>query len=86
MAEAGVAGYEATLWLSVSGPAHMPAPLVQRLYTEIAKALQDPALQANFRTGGVDAMAMTPQEITTYARSEYEKWGRVVRETGATVN
>jgi tripartite-type tricarboxylate transporter receptor subunit TctC len=86
MAEAGVPGYEATLWLSVSGPAGMPAPLVQRLYTEIHKALQDPALQANFRTGGVEALSMTPQEITAYARTEYEKWGKVVRDTGATVN
>jgi tripartite-type tricarboxylate transporter receptor subunit TctC len=86
MAEAGVPGYEATLWLSVSGPAGMPAPLVQRLYTEIHKALQDPALQANFHTGGVEALSMTPQEITAYAHSEFEKWGKVVRDTGATVN
>jgi tripartite-type tricarboxylate transporter receptor subunit TctC len=86
MAEAGVPGYEATLWLSIVGPAGMPAPLVQRLYEEIRKALQDPRLQANFHSGGVEALSMTPQELTAYAHSEYEKWGKVVRETGATVN
>jgi tripartite-type tricarboxylate transporter receptor subunit TctC len=86
LAEAGVPGYEATLWLGVAGPAGMPAPIVQRLYTEINKALQDPALQANFRSGGVEAISMTPQETTIYARADYEKWGRVVRDTGATVN
>jgi tripartite-type tricarboxylate transporter receptor subunit TctC len=86
MAEAGVPDYEATLWLSISGPAGMPAPIVQRLYTEIAKALQDPELQKSFRTGGVEAMAMPPTELNAYMRTEYEKWGRVVKETGATVN
>jgi tripartite-type tricarboxylate transporter receptor subunit TctC len=86
LAEAGVPDYEATLWLSISGPAGMPAAIVQRLYTGIAKALQDPELQNSFRTGGVEAMAMLPGELNAYMRTEYEKWGRVVRETGATVN
>jgi tripartite-type tricarboxylate transporter receptor subunit TctC len=86
MAEAGVPGYEATLWLSISGPAGMPAPIVQRLYTEIAKALQDPELKANFRTGGVETMAMPPDELNAYMRTENEKWGKLVRDTGATVN
>jgi len=86
MAEAGVPGYEATLWLSVSGPAGLPAPIVQRLYSEISKALKDPELQASFRTGGVEAMSMPPEELTKLMRVDYEKWGRVVKETGATVN
>jgi tripartite-type tricarboxylate transporter receptor subunit TctC len=86
LAEAGIPGYEANLWLSISGPANMPAEIVQRLNAEIAKALRDPELQANFRSGGVDATAMTPQNLLALTRAEYEKWGRVVRETGATVN
>jgi tripartite-type tricarboxylate transporter receptor subunit TctC len=86
IAEAGVPGYEANLWLSISGPANMPAELVQRLNAEIAKALRDPELRANFRAGGVDATTMTPQELLAVTRAEYEKWGRVVRETGASVN
>jgi tripartite-type tricarboxylate transporter receptor subunit TctC len=86
LAEAGVPGYEANLWLSISGPANMPPELVQRLNAEIAKALRDPELQANFRAGGVEAVTMSPQELLALTRAEYEKWGRVVRETGATVN
>jgi tripartite-type tricarboxylate transporter receptor subunit TctC len=86
LAEAGVAGYEATLWLSISGPAGMPAEIVQRLYAEISKALQDPEVQSNFRSGGVDATSMGPQELNAFMRAEYEKWGKVVRDTGATVN
>jgi tripartite-type tricarboxylate transporter receptor subunit TctC len=86
LAEAGVAGYEATLWLNVSGPAGMPADVVQRLNNEIAKALKDPEVQNSFRTGGVDAVWMGPQELNAFMRAEYEKWGKVVRDTGATVN
>ena len=86
LAEAGVPGYEATLWLNVSGPAGMPDDIVQRLNNEIAKALKDPEVQNNFRTGGVDAVWMGPQELNAFMRAEHEKWGKVVRDTGATVN
>jgi tripartite-type tricarboxylate transporter receptor subunit TctC len=86
LAEAGVAGYEATLWLNLSGPAGMPAEIVQRLNAEIAKALREPEVQANFRAAGVEATSMGPEELGRFMRAEYEKWGRVVRETGATVN
>jgi tripartite-type tricarboxylate transporter receptor subunit TctC len=86
LAEAGVAGYEATLWLNISGPAGMPADIVQRLNTEIAKALKDPEVQKNFHSGGVEATSMGPQELERFMRDEYEKWGKVVRDTGATVN
>jgi tripartite-type tricarboxylate transporter receptor subunit TctC len=86
LAEAGVAGYEATLWLNVAGPAGMPTEIVQRLYSEIAKALQDPELQASFRAAGVEATVLAPEPLATFIRAEHEKWGRVVRETGATVN
>jgi tripartite-type tricarboxylate transporter receptor subunit TctC len=86
LAEAGVPGFEATLWLNFSGPAGLPPDIVQRLNSEIAKALGDAELQTNFRAAGVEATSMGPQELSAFMRAEYEKWGRVVRETGATVN
>ena len=86
MAEAGVPGYEATLWLSISGPAGMPKDIVQRLYTEIAKALKDPDLQAKFREAGLEADATGGDELLRYMRAEDAKWGKVVKETGAQVN
>jgi tripartite-type tricarboxylate transporter receptor subunit TctC len=86
IAEAGVPGYEATLWLNISGPPGMPADIVQRLNTEIAKALRDPEVQSSFHAAGVEATSMGPQELNAFMRAEYDKWGRVVRATGATVN
>ncbi|HYG54439.1 MAG TPA: tripartite tricarboxylate transporter substrate binding protein [Burkholderiales bacterium] len=86
LAEAGVPGYEATLWLNVSGPANLPADIVQRLHAEIGKALQDKEVQAQFRSAGVDPSALSTQELGAFIRAEYDKWGKVVRDTGATVN
>ena len=85
-AEAGVPGYEATLWLNLAAPANTPQEILQRLHAEMAEALQDPALQKQFRAAGVEATGMAPQELNTFMRAEYEKWGKVVRDTGATVN
>ena len=86
LAEAGVPGYEATLWLGLAAPAATPADIIARLHAETAKALQDTELQQMFRSAGVDATGMAPAEFAGFMRSEHEKWGRVVRATGATVN
>jgi tripartite-type tricarboxylate transporter receptor subunit TctC len=86
LAEAGVPGYEATLWLGLVGPAALPAEIVQRLHAETAKALQDPELQQQFRNAGVEAAAMAPRDFDAFIRAEHDKWGRVVKETGAKVN
>jgi tripartite-type tricarboxylate transporter receptor subunit TctC len=86
VAEAGVPGFEATLWLNLAAPAGTPPEIVQRLYHETAKALQEPDLQASFRASGVEAHLLAPQELAAFMRAEYDKWGKVVRATGATVN
>ena len=86
VAEAGVPGYEATLWLGIAAPAGTPAEIINRVYAETAKVLQDPDLQQSFRGAGVNATIMNPREFGTFLHAEYEKWGKVVRATGATVN
>jgi tripartite-type tricarboxylate transporter receptor subunit TctC len=86
VAEAGVPGYEATLWLDLAAPAGTPADIVQRLYGETEKALKDPELQRGFRAAGVEPSLLGPSELAKFMQAEYEKWGRVVRATGATVN
>ena len=86
VAEAGVPGYEATLWLNLAAPAGTPADIIKRLVDETQKALQDPELQKSFQHAGVEATFAGPEATVAYVRSEYEKWGRVVKQTGATVN
>lgn len=53
VAEAGIPGYEATLWLALLAPAATPGEIVQRLYSEISKALQDPEMLQNLRSAGI---------------------------------
>ena len=86
ISEAGVPGYEATLWLDIVGPPGLPAQIVQRLQVEIGRALKDAELQKAFHAAGVEAAFLTGTELDSFIRTEYEKWGKVVRETGATVN
>jgi len=86
LAEAGVPGYEAALWLCLLAPAATPADIVQRLHAEIGKALQDPELLQSLRAAGIAPSLLGPQELGAFMRTEHEKWGRVVRETGATIN
>ena len=86
LAEAGVPGYEATLWLGLAAPAGTPAEIVSRLHAETARALQDAELQNSFRSAGVSATPMGPQEFGAFMRAEHDKWGKVVRDTGATIN
>ena len=64
----------------------MPKDIVDRLYAEITRALKDPDLQAKFREAGLEADSTGGEELLRYMRAEDAKWGKVVKETGATVN
>jgi tripartite-type tricarboxylate transporter receptor subunit TctC len=86
IAEAGVAGYEATLWLCLLAPAGTPDAIVNRVSAEIGKALQDPEVLQQLRNAGIAPSYLGPQEFGAFMRAEHEKWGRVVKETGATIN
>jgi tripartite-type tricarboxylate transporter receptor subunit TctC len=86
VAEAGVPGYEASLWVALLAPAATPADIVQRLHNEIGVALEDAQLSQGLRAAGIAPSLLGPQELGAFMRAEYEKWGRVVRETGATIN
>jgi tripartite-type tricarboxylate transporter receptor subunit TctC len=86
VAEAGVPGYEASLWVALLAPAATPADIVQRLHTEIGVALEDAQLAQGLRAAGITPALMGPQELGAFLRAEHDKWGRVVRDTGATIN
>jgi tripartite-type tricarboxylate transporter receptor subunit TctC len=86
IAESGVPGYEATLWLCMLAPSGTPDAVVQRLSAEIGKALQDAEVLKQLRSAGIVPSYLGPQAFGAFMRAEHEKWGRVVRETGATIN
>jgi tripartite-type tricarboxylate transporter receptor subunit TctC len=86
IAEAGVAGYEASLWLCMLAPAGTPDAIVNRMANAIGKALSEPDTVQKLHIAGIAPTYMPPKEFGPFLRAEYEKWGKVVKETGATVN
>jgi tripartite-type tricarboxylate transporter receptor subunit TctC len=84
MSEAGVKGYEFSTWYALLVPARTPKAIVDRLNAESRKVLATPAVQEQFAAQGLEAAASTPQELGAYLRSEVEKWGKVVKASGAT--
>ncbi|HEX4944408.1 MAG TPA: tripartite tricarboxylate transporter substrate binding protein [Usitatibacteraceae bacterium] len=84
--EAGVAGYDATLWLGLLAPPGTPADVVARLREGVTKALSTPEARKLVNSAGVDVAFSTPEEFAALMKSELARWGKVVKETGATVN
>ena len=86
MAEAGYAAVETTVWNGVLVPAKTPAAIVSRLNAEIVAVLKDADLRARFAAQGAEAVGSTSAEFGAHIRREIDKWGKVVRAAGLTVN
>jgi len=86
IADAGVPGYDAALWLGMFAPAGTPDPIVARLAQAIDHALSDPAIVQKLHNAGIAPAFLGPKEFGPFVRAEYDKWGKVVKETGAVAN
>ena len=82
VAEQGYKGYEALNWYGFLGPAGMPKPIVNKLHDEIAKALANPDVIAAMKKTGVEPQSSKPEDFAAYLRSEYETWGKVIKQAG----
>ncbi len=86
VAEAGFPGAEASSWGCIMVPAGTPAPVIERLNAAVREALADPTVQERMRNAGLQGVSSSPAELAALLRSESEKWGRVARQAGITVN
>jgi tripartite-type tricarboxylate transporter receptor subunit TctC len=82
LAETSAPGYEAFEWFSVFGPAGLPKPIVDRLYGELVKAVNEPDLKERLVTSGMDFVGSTSAELGETVKRDFAKWTRVVKETG----
>ena len=82
-AEAGLAGYELSSWQAVFAPAGTPKPIVDRLYTEIARILKMPDVAKRLGDMGLDLSGMSPAELGALVRADVPRLGKVVRDSGA---
>ncbi len=78
-AEAGVPGYEATIWLGIMAPAGTPRPIVDALNEAIRGAVTEPEVRAQWAAQGAVPMLMTTAEFDRYLRGDIDKWAAVAR-------
>jgi tripartite-type tricarboxylate transporter receptor subunit TctC len=85
IAEAGVPGYEATIWLGLMAPTGTPKAIVDTLNAEVAKIVSRPDLQKMWAEQGAVSMLMDPAAFDKYLRADIAKWAHVVEVSGAKV-
>jgi len=82
VAEAGVPGYEFTIWFGFYGPAAMPADVVNRIHTELARILAQADVRDRLIAEGGEPGNLTLEQFAAFTRAEHAKWGKVIRATG----
>ncbi len=83
IAEAGVPGYEATIWLGLMAPKNTPAPIVARLNAEVAKIVGNAETAKAWKAQGATPMTMSTAEFTRYLNDDIVKWAHIVKVSGA---
>ena len=81
--EGGVAGYDYSTWYGLLAPAGTPKPIIDMLNASNRKVLARDDIKQKLESQGVDPIVNTPAEFSAYMKSETEKWGKVVKATGA---
>jgi len=83
LAESGVPGYEAVIWLGLMAPKGTPPAIVAKLNAEVSRIVARPEVKADWTKQGAAAMVMTPDAFTKYLNDDVVKWERVVKISGA---
>ena len=86
VSEAGVTGYEATIWLGIMAPVGTPKAVVDKLNAEIAKIVSRPEVKKAWQEQGAEPMVMSPEQFGQFMREDITKWARIVKISGAKVD
>ncbi|CAN5507379.1 tripartite tricarboxylate transporter substrate binding protein [soil metagenome] len=79
VAEAGVPGFEGTVWFGLFAPAGTPPAIIAKLNTETNRALADPGVRSLLEKAGMQILGGTPEELRTVMAADYTRWAKVVR-------
>jgi tripartite-type tricarboxylate transporter receptor subunit TctC len=82
VAEAGVPGFEFTLWFGLWGPTGMPADIVDKISKDVNRALASPDVRERLAKLGSEAMIMTPGEFSQFVRRELDDYARIIKAAG----
>jgi tripartite-type tricarboxylate transporter receptor subunit TctC len=85
LSEAGVTGYEASVWLALLAPANTPVDIVNKLNQEIAKVMANPETKKALYDAGVEASYAPPEVMSKYMALEYDRWGKVIKDANVTL-
>jgi tripartite-type tricarboxylate transporter receptor subunit TctC len=86
VAENGISGYDYVAEIGLLAPAATPREVIQRLSSEMAKVVKQPDIVKRFNELGIDAVGSSPTDYAGLNKTEYEKYGKLVKETGAKVD
>ncbi len=86
IAESGFPGFNASPWYGILAPAGTPKEVVARLSRELTAVMTSPAIKERFTTLGMEPLLSTPEEFSTFIKSDISKWARAVKQSGATAD
>jgi len=78
-AEAGLPGYDHTVWFAVFAPAATPRPIVDRLNAEIARMVASPKVKERLDSNGVEPLLSKPEELTARMRTETAEMAKLIK-------
>jgi tripartite-type tricarboxylate transporter receptor subunit TctC len=82
VSEAGVPGYETTIWLGLIAPKGTPKEIIDRLNAEITKIIAKPAVREAWAKQGAVPMTMSPEAFDAFLRRDIDKWAKVIQQAG----
>jgi len=83
IAEAGnLPGFEAVSWYALVGPAGVPRDIVMKIQTDVSKVLHSPELREKLVSLGVEPVGSTPEQLTRAIRTDYDRYGKIIRKLG----
>lgn len=86
VAESGLPGFEVVLWQGLLAPAGTPRAIIEKLHEGVAASMARPDLRERFAQLNVEPVGGTPAQFGAYLQSEYDKWGKVIRAAGISMN
>jgi tripartite-type tricarboxylate transporter receptor subunit TctC len=84
--EMGIKGVNVDMWYAFFAPGKTPAPVVNRLHTEIAAIMKLPEVRSVLSRAGLDAASSTPSELNTVVGKDYQRWGAVIKRNAITAD
>ena len=86
LAEAGLPGFDMTVWFGLLAPARTPPAVLQRVNAEMGKVLQDPEFRTFLAGLGVSPLGGSPEAFASFMQAETQRWAQVVKASGARID